>query len=124
MHETANVLKVISSPVPSGDTAKIFETEFTAPPLLQRLGDLLSIVKEGSPNYKLPSENCYFFCAVIYEILSSIGKGKIVTGIPGKFSLSRARKAKAKIKKRMATWPLVCSSPLYLQMSLLTVPSS
>ncbi|KAF9511530.1 hypothetical protein BS47DRAFT_1395036 [Hydnum rufescens UP504] len=119
LHENASVLKSISSPVPSGDTAKIcndvsllfdvsqspvqVETVFTAPPPLHRLGNLLSILVEDSPDYKLPSENCYFFCAVIYEILCSTGNGMNVTGTPSRFSLSRGTEAKAKIKKRMET---------------------
>ncbi|KAF9511539.1 hypothetical protein BS47DRAFT_1168731 [Hydnum rufescens UP504] len=71
MHENARVLKIISSPVPSGDTVEIcndvsrlfdasqslvqVETEFTVPPPLQRLGNLLSILMEDSPDYKLYS---------------------------------------------------------------------
>ncbi|KAF9511531.1 hypothetical protein BS47DRAFT_1168291 [Hydnum rufescens UP504] len=122
LHENASLLKTISSPVPSGDTAKIcshvaplfdapysqvqVETEFTVPPVLQRLGNLLSSLKENSPDYKLPSENCYFFCAVIYEDLFSMGQGVNIAGAPSKFSLSFAPEAKAKIKRHMDMWQL------------------
>ncbi|KAF9511535.1 hypothetical protein BS47DRAFT_1168673 [Hydnum rufescens UP504] len=138
IHENASLLKTISSPVPSGDTAKIcndvsrmfdtsrspvqVETEFTVPPLLQRLGNLLSILKENSPDYKLPSENCYFFCAVIYENLFSIGKGRNVAGAPSKFSLSRGAEVKEKIKKCMDTCSSVCLIFGSRTMSLLMVP--
>ncbi|KAF9511549.1 hypothetical protein BS47DRAFT_1171540 [Hydnum rufescens UP504] len=91
VHENARAVNAVFSPVPSGDTVRIcsyvsrlfdasrsqvqVETEFAIPPLLQRLGNLLTILMEDSPDYKLYSENCYFFCAVIYENLVSMGRG-------------------------------------------------
>ncbi|KAF9513014.1 hypothetical protein BS47DRAFT_1393647 [Hydnum rufescens UP504] len=70
LHENARAVKLC------GDVSRLFdasrsqiqvEAEFTVRPLLQRLGVLLSILMEYSSYYKLYSENCYFFCAVVYE---------------------------------------------------------
>ncbi|KAF9511520.1 hypothetical protein BS47DRAFT_1166503 [Hydnum rufescens UP504] len=56
---------------------------------------------EDSPDYKWYSENCFFFCAVIYENLVSVGQGVNVSGAPRKISLSLAPELKARIKKRL-----------------------
>jgi len=82
------------------------ETKFTVPLFLHRLGGLLSILMEDSPDYKWYSENCFFFCAVIYETLVSVGQGVNVSGAPRKISLSLAPELKARIKKRLERWPL------------------
>jgi hypothetical protein len=51
-----------------------------------------------------------------------MSKGVNVVGVPRKFSLSLAPELKAQIKERMDARPLVCSSPLWASIALLTVP--
>ncbi|KAF9505883.1 hypothetical protein BS47DRAFT_1367752 [Hydnum rufescens UP504] len=126
VHQSAIAANCIVSSVPSGDTAKLsndfsplfdasesevrVETEFTVPLPLGTLRTLLSILMEESPNYNLYSENCYFFCAVIYEALVSAGSGVNVAGAPSDFSTFFGSKTKARIKKRMASSPSEPSS--------------
>lgn len=73
------------------------ETRFAEPPTLETLGYVLSVIEEVSPKYKLTSENCFFFCSIIYENLCVMGGGQDVRGIPSKFALSLAPKARAEI---------------------------
>ncbi|KAF9511541.1 hypothetical protein BS47DRAFT_1169976 [Hydnum rufescens UP504] len=98
------------------------ETEFTVPLPLEMLRTLLSTLMKESPDYKLysvrislcisthlliqPSPgDCYFFCAVMYEVLISAGNGANVAGAPSKVSNFFGPEAKSRIKKRMASSP-------------------
>ncbi|KAF9511547.1 hypothetical protein BS47DRAFT_1363785 [Hydnum rufescens UP504] len=111
-HESAIAANCIISSVLSGDTVKLgndflrlfnasqsevrVEAEFTIPLPLETLRTLLSALMKESPDYKL-------YSALIYETLVSASNGVNVAGAPSKFSNSFAPKAKARIKKRMAS---------------------
>jgi len=76
-HRDATASQLISGTSASEDTATVCEIEdplfdktrhglevqtaFTTPPPLETLRDLLLILMEESPNYKLMQENCFFF---------------------------------------------------------------
>jgi len=113
-------MQLISLPSPPVDTATLCSKlddlvgnsrprartmlRFRKPLSLDRLGILLSIVLEESPQYTLVSENCYFFCSVIYENLSAMGEG-VSDGIPRRFNRLLAPGPRARIRNRMNLGP-------------------
>ncbi|KAF9511828.1 hypothetical protein BS47DRAFT_1133857 [Hydnum rufescens UP504] len=113
-------MQLISLPSPPLDTATLCSKlddlvgnsrprartmlRFRKPLSLDRLGILLSIVLEESPQYTLVSENCYFFCSVIYENLSAMGEG-VSDGIPRRFNRLLAPGPRARIRNRMNLGP-------------------
>ena len=108
------------------------EAEFIVPPFLNRLGAILSILASESPMYKLYSvcifllhlhtvysygylqENCYFFCAAIYENLVPTENSDDVARALNKFTMLFALRVKARIKGLMDNGPLVSPSPVFL----------
>ncbi|KAF9510353.1 hypothetical protein BS47DRAFT_1384022 [Hydnum rufescens UP504] len=104
-HRDTTASQLISSTSASADTHAASHRSshrIRDPPPLETLRDLLFILMEESPNYKLIPENCIFFCSVIYENLVSLGGGMNI-GTPRIFSMSLAPTVRAKIKSRRQT---------------------
>ncbi|KAF9517364.1 hypothetical protein BS47DRAFT_525612 [Hydnum rufescens UP504] len=117
-HRNATTSQFLSSTSASADTAIVCESEgylfdntqhgievqttFTTPLPLETLRDLLFIVMEESPNYKVVPENCMFFCSVIYEDLVSLGRGWNI-GVPSRMSMALAPSTRARIRARRQT---------------------
>ncbi|KAF8317141.1 hypothetical protein DL93DRAFT_2226502 [Clavulina sp. PMI_390] len=54
--------------------------KFDSPPSLADLESLLGAFQEIWPNYNLLTENCYFFCSLVQQVLRETYGGKIIRG--------------------------------------------
>jgi hypothetical protein len=97
----------------------IVDTTLRKPPPLENLGTLLCILLDEAPVYAVHSvctithlvrtlsiddylqENCYFFCAAIYENLVALGGVQNTEGVPSALSMSFAWAVRERIKTRM-----------------------
>ncbi|KAF8308021.1 hypothetical protein DL93DRAFT_2087418, partial [Clavulina sp. PMI_390] len=62
------------------------------------VSDLLSIIHQESTDYRLFSENCYFFTSIIQEILTEFHGGEIVSGSLGHKTLGAS--ARRRVRRR------------------------